>query len=281
MTVVQMPDRREIRPGLYPGLSRAEYEAIPAINVSSLEHFERSPAHAREAMTHPPKPTDAMEFGTALHVALLEPSRFAAEYIGAPKVDRRTKEGKATWAQFEAEHANQIALDMDDFLTISRMRDAAYSHPIASKMLGGFGHNEVGVVFENEETGQVCKSLLDRISAFDGWTWVIDAKSCEDASRRGFSRSVKNYHYGAKAAFYLDGCNTVAPRERRFAWIAIEKKAPFAIAIYEPDGAAINAGRSKYMRWLRNYAEAVRDNLWPGYPAQIEALGSEDTEWRN
>ncbi|HXG58144.1 MAG TPA: PD-(D/E)XK nuclease-like domain-containing protein [Thermoanaerobaculia bacterium] len=278
MTVAEV-ERVQYRPGLYPNLSRAEYEAIPAINASVLEHFERSAAHAREAMLHPPKPTDAMEFGTALHVAVLEPARFSREYVAAPKCDRRTKVGKETWAAFEAEHRGAQLMDAEDFIAICRMRDAVWSHPVAKELLRGPGHNEVAVVWENEETGLLCKALLDRIGSFDGWTWIPDLKSTGDASPREFSYSIKRYHYGAKAAYYLDGCNTVAPRPRRFCWIAIEKEPPYAVALYEPTDDAINAGRSKYMRWLRLYEEAQRTNHWPGYETSIQPLGAESTEW--
>lgn len=281
MTVVSISDRREVKQtGLFPGITRAEYEAIPAANASMLEHFEQSPAHAREAMIRPRKPSSAMEFGTAFHVAILEPKRFAAEYVAAPKVDRRTNAGKAAWREFEEAHPDHVALDAEEFKTISRMRDAAWGHPIASKLLGGLGLNEVAVVFRDEETGLLCKGLLDRISSFDGWTWIVDAKSTEDASRQAFCRSIKTYHYGAKAAFYLDGCYAVEPRERRFAWIAVEKTPPYGVAIYEADFSAIDAGRSKYRRWLRLYEEAMRTNEWPGYPTHIDPLGSTETEWR-
>lgn len=278
-TAQTLPPKAKV--GLYPGLSRAAYESIDAINVSKLEHFDRSAAHAREAITHPALPTKAMDFGTAFHCAILEPIRFSEAYVGAPKVDRRTKEGKAAWAAFEAEHPNAIVLDMDDFTAVSRMRDAVWSHPVAKELLSGPGHNEVGIVFEHEPTGLLCKSLIDRIGVFDDWTWVLDAKSTADASRQGFRKSIKNYHYGAKAAFYLDGCNAVAPRTRRFAWIAVEKDAPYAVAIYEPDEEALRAGRIKYERWMRQYLDAITTGVWPGYPTDIQPLTDIDTEWKS
>jgi hypothetical protein len=278
MTVAPFP-QQDLRPGLYPGISRAAYEAIPAINVSTLLHFEKSAAHAREAIVHPRKPTEALEIGTAFHCAVLEPARFANDYAAAPKVDRRTKDGKATWAKFEEENPDRELLDADDFVMVSRMRDSVWAHPIAKQMLSGIGHNEVAVVFQDEETGLLCKGLMDRISVFDGWTWIIDPKSTIDASRRGFSREIKKHHYAAKAAFYADGCNVVSPRHRRFAWIAVEKTPPYAVAVFEPDDEAISAGRSQYRRWLRDYEEAKRTNVWPGYPADVQGLGREDCSW--
>lgn len=278
MTAAEATPRHKT--GLFPNLSRSEYEAIRAINVSSLEYFERSALHAREAMLHPKAPTAAMEVGTDLHCAVLEPERFSKEYAGTIKVDRRTTEGKKRWAEFEAEHQGMNLLDADEWVTITRMRDAVYAHPVAKQMLSGLGHNEVGIVYEHAASGLLCKSLLDRITGFGGYSWVIDLKKTQDVSRREFARSVKKFHYGAKAAFYLDGCNTVAPHPRRFAWIAVEEKSPHDVVVYEPDEDALRAGRIKYERWLYLYREAVRTNVWPGCSPDIQTLSDMDTEWR-
>lgn len=268
--------------GIYPGVSRGEYERIDAINVSSLVAFDRTPAHAREQMTHPKAPTDAMEFGTAFHMAVLEPERFDANYVVPIKVDRRTNVGKAKWAEFEAEHGAKAAIDEEDYRAIIVMRDAIWLHPVASALLRG-GMSEVAIVFENAETGLLCKALLDHIGEFDSWTWVADLKSCVDASKFEFGRSIKKLHYGPRAAFYLDGCNAVAPRERRFVWIAAERPAKLStfapIAFYEADMDALDAGRSRYMRWLRNYADAKRTGEWPAYPMEIQPLGARETQW--
>lgn len=275
-----MPDPKLV--GIYPGLSRAEYEAIDAVNVSSLVHFERSAGHAREQMTHPKTPTPAMDFGTAFHMAVLEPERFEASYVVPIKVDRRTNAGKAAWAAFEAEHGAKASLDDEEYRSIIVMRDALWLHPTASALLRG-GLSEVCIIFREEETGLLCKSLLDRIADFDGWTWIVDLKSCADAGKFEFKRSIKSLQYGPRAAFYVDGCNAVAPRERRFAWIAVERPAKLStfapIAFYEADYEALAAGRSRYMRWLRNYAEAKASGVWPAYPNEIQPLDAKDTQW--
>lgn len=270
---------RRVTPGMYPGLTRAEYDAIDAINVSSLQYCERSALHVREHMLNPTEPTDSMELGTAFHCAVLEPMRFAKDYIVAPKFDKRTNDGKAGYAKFVAEHPNAILLSQDDYDKASAMRDAVWSNPIAAAMLGGTGHNEVGVVWQHSEHGLLCKSLIDRITAYNGWSWIIDLKSTKDASRFAFKSQIRKLHYGAKAAFYVDGCYSVAPADRRFAWIAVESAAPYAVKVYEADDSALYAGRVKYQRWLYNYAEAKRTGIWSGYDESIEPLTDKDTEW--
>lgn len=261
-----------MEPGLHPNAERADYYRAKGANFSALKGFARTPAHAREAMIHPPEPTAAMELGTAVHLAVLEPDRFAEECAVAPKVDRRTKEGKATWAAFEVENAGKVLLREEDHAMCVAMRDAVWAHPIASQMLKGPGHAEVAVVWDHLDPAMRCKGLIDRIGQFDGWTWVIDLKSCQDASPWSFASTVARQFYHAQAAFYLDGCNAIAPRQRRFAWLAVEKEPPYAVAIHEPDGDMLERGRALYEGWLRDYAEAKAKDVWPGYPNEIRAL---------
>lgn len=265
-------------PGIYPGVSRAEYESWQAINVSRLAHFDRSAAHAREAILYPKAPTAAMDLGTATHAAILEPGRFELDFAAAPECDRRTTVGKKVWSDFLAANPDKAHLTADEYDRVRGMRDAVWAHPVASEMLRG-GHNEVGIVWADKETGLLCKGLIDHIGPFDGWSWVVDVKKTTDARPHAFGRTIKNLHYGAKLAWYLDGCNAIAPRERRGAWLAVEELPPYGVRIYEPDEEAMKAGRLKFKRWLWLYAEALRTNEWPSYEAGIAPLTARDTEW--
>ena len=65
-------------------LSNRDYHAHPAISKSGLDLISRSPAHYRYRA--PKEPSRAMEIGTAIHTALLEPDRYAAEYV----IDRKS-----------------------------------------------------------------------------------------------------------------------------------------------------------------------------------------------
>lgn len=266
--------------GIWPGISRAEYDSIEAINASRLQHFEKSDLHGRDAMLHPKKPSRGMEVGTVFHMNMLEPGRFEAEYVVPPKVDRRRTEDKIVWAKFEAKNVGKTYIDADAHEEITGMREMIWSRPFASGVLSAPGLNEVAIVWTDEDTGVLCKGLLDKIAEYAGWTWLADIKSTRDASRDGFAREIKKHAYGAKAAFYHDGCNVLAPRERRFVWLAVENSRPFAAAEYECTEEAIEKGRSRYRRWLRNYAEALRTNQWRGYPEEVQPMFAADTERR-
>ena len=83
-------------------MSAEDYRNDEAFSRSQLFKLSKSPAHFKYALENPEVETPALAFGTAFHAYVLEKDKFDSEYIVAPKLDRRTKEGKALAAQIEA-----------------------------------------------------------------------------------------------------------------------------------------------------------------------------------
>ena len=248
------------------------YLAWEACHFSILKLFERSALHAREALVHPAEQTAAQLLGQALHTAVLEPNDFEKRYVRAPHVDRRTKEGKAAWAVFEVEHPHALLLSADEHDACLEMRDAAWHHATAVGLLSGPGANELAVVWEDPDAKRRCKARLDRLTEFAGWTTIMDVKTTRDASPKGFAREIATYQYQMQNAFYLDGLEALAPRERRFVFLAIEKTPPYAVACYELDPGSIELGRRAYKAALSEWSHAEETGLWPGYPPGIREL---------
>jgi hypothetical protein len=82
---------------IIPNMPSAEYHAHPAVSKSVLDKIAITPMHCRAYLDGVrTEPTPAMQFGTALHTAVLEPHLFRDQYAVFDG-DRRTKEGKATY----------------------------------------------------------------------------------------------------------------------------------------------------------------------------------------
>jgi hypothetical protein len=72
------------------------YHALAALSASDLRRGYHTPEAALWARLHPTDPTPAMQIGTALHLAVLEPERFAVEVVAKPEgMSFASKEGKA------------------------------------------------------------------------------------------------------------------------------------------------------------------------------------------
>jgi hypothetical protein len=223
-------------------------------------------------MTHPPRESEALSLGDAVHVAVLEPARFEREYVRAPKFNNRSNAGKMEAAEWREKHPDVAALTSNEWEQAVAIKDAVWANECAVELLGRAGQNEMTVIWIDEKTGLLCKARIDRFTDYHGWTTCVDLKTALDASPRGFAQAVVKYLYHQQAAWYLDGLNTLAPHNRRFVFLSVEKEPPYCVAPYELDDSAIDEGRAQYRRALDTYAACNKEGKWPGYDCGINTL---------
>ena len=264
--------------GIYNDVPMAVYNSWEAARSSTLKLMtERSPAHAWREICHPRKPTGALEFGQAIHCAVLEPERFEKDYVARPKIDRRTKAGKTEWAEFEDEHKHKEIINLDEFEGCLQIRAAAARHPTISRIMLGQGANEVSAIYQDRDTGTPCKIRPDRLVMCDGNSFCVDLKSCLSAEPRAFAQACQRFGYASQAAMYLEGLNTLSPlalnaNPRRHIWIAVEKSPPWEMAVYELDERGLEHGHREHKRQLATYATAIETGIWEGYPTDVQPL---------
>ena len=122
--------------GLYPNIPDAEYHALRLCSNSQLTKiFDRSPLHCRYAAEHPEE-KECLEIGKALHLAILQPEKFAEQFARRPDgLDLRRKEDKAQFEEFKAANADRSILACDAYDSISRMASAVYANLDARVLL--------------------------------------------------------------------------------------------------------------------------------------------------
>ena len=239
----------------------AEYHVHPAVSKSVLDQIARSPLHARAYLDGVrAEPTAAMNFGTALHSAVLEPDLFRRQYATF-EGDRRTKDGKARYEELVASGKSIISAADND--VISSMAMSIRQHPVAAVLLQD-GMAEASVFWTDPATGIECRCRPDWIRS-DGV--VVDLKTCEDASPFAFAKAVAAYRYHVQEAHYRAGTSA-----ERFLFIAVEKKAPHAVAVYELDAEALQVGNQLRERDLQSFASCAEFGVWPGYATEVQTL---------
>lgn len=180
--------------------------------------------------------------------------------------------------EWQRNNSERKVLSPEAFEQIFAMRDAVMNHPAAF-------------------------AILHHVKDIIG-----DLKTTEDASPEGFAKSIANWRYDVQHAYYMDGtrlaleqgkCNP--PQEgkaelsvywtdpvtgvlcrcrpdfwrgypKHFAFIAVEKKPPYAVGVYVLDSEGVDIGRAQYQHDLRVYAECVRSGEWPGYGDKIQII---------
>jgi len=235
------------------------YHSTRALSKSGLDQFRKSPAHFRawQDGTTKNESSPALEFGTAVHMAILEPELFAKSYAVFTG-DRRTKDGKAAYEAVIA--SGKIPLNQEQWDNITGAAAAVHAHPAAAPLLNGI-QTEVSC-FDNW-MGVKVKARIDGL----GKDYIIDVKTTQDASPVAFGKSCAQFRYHVQAAWYqrITGVN-------RFIFIAVEKEAPYGVACYELDEQAISLGHIIIEEQLRTYVECEQLNSWPCYSSHIQSL---------
>jgi exodeoxyribonuclease VIII len=256
-------------------MDNATYHAHPAVSKSHLDLVAKSPLHYWARYIDPkrelPDPTPAMRIGTALHTLVLEQDQFEERYITAPQVDRRTKAGKEAWAEFEAEAGDRELIAADDRIQISRMAEAVWAHPAAAALLHWEGKAETTHMWTDPATGLDCKCRPDWLTN-DG-RLIVDLKTTEDASPAGFRKSIGAFRYHVQSSWYLDGVQAATGcRPEQFLFLCVEKKPPYAVAVYAAAPVIVTIGAETAARDLDVLATCKQACAWPGYSDQVEPI---------
>lgn len=260
------------KPGIYEGIPSTDYHRWEAVNASLLKTVrEKSPMHARYEQLHPKDQTPAMAMGEAIHYALLEPELFTANVVPGLDHDRRSAANKAAWLAFEEDNSGKVIIKQAEFDRLDGLHAELLNHNKAGALLQAPGRTEVSLVWEVE--GVLCKGRYDRLCREGGHNWVIDVKSCQDASPRGFQRQVANYLYDLQAAHYLGGAHALDPDNTyRFAFVAVEKDPPYGAAVYEASPTMLFEGGHKARTAMEAWAKCVKAGRFTGYPGGVQTL---------
>jgi hypothetical protein len=274
-------------PGVYPGLSMAEYLAIPALSSGvARDMVDQCPAKAWFGSWLNPQrvreDTHATDRGTIAHAALLEGS-FAGVAVIDP-ADHPAQNGNIPdgWtnkairdARDSARAAGKIPILKADFAECEAMVNAASDYiahadesEVTRLFTPAFGESEVTMVWKEGET--LCKLRADRISL--DRTIVCDYKTTDasaDPDRWGRTQLV-NMGYYFQAAWYRRGVAALNDgRVPAFIFLAQECSAPYLCSLIGCDPAMIDAGDAKVAVSIKRWQRCARDQSWPGYPSRI------------
>ena len=239
---------------------RAAYDAIDAINWSRLKLIEKSPAHFKAGFSGD---SAAFRLGTAAHMAVLEPEKFATAYT----IYKGRRYGKA-WDEFEQQaiDAGKQVLTQKEYDEASAIRDSVHRHARASQYLRG-GQAEVPLTWTLGAFK--CKGRADYIG-----DCIVDLKSTQDSSPRAFARSCAKYGYYGQAAWYSDGVFRSTGKRKPFVFIAVESTFPHVVTVFTVDDSIIEHGREQYLSLLGKLDYCTKQNFWGGYTESEEvALG--------
>ena len=136
--------------------TRRAYRGV-GVSKSSLDRINKSMDHY-----FGPKDveTPAMRIGSAFHKLSLEVESFDEEYFLAPKVDKRSSEGKKRFALAEQENPGKIGISPLEWDMIHQMAESVHFHPLARDLLS-VGSAEQTMMWNDKQTDVLMKGRID------------------------------------------------------------------------------------------------------------------------
>ena len=245
-------------------ITEQEYRALDALNCSGIKNILKSPAHYMEEKTNP-KDQAVFALGRAVHCIILEPEKFGATYRVAPKIDKRTKEGKAEWAAFQAANAGSEIISDDDMGICLGIRNSIAKNPYLAEI---FSEGQPEETHLWEQDGIKLKSRLDWICDHG----IIDIKTTQCADDYDFARSVYNFKYHLQAFMYREAHLRNTGKCLPFIFVAIEKTPPYGHRVYLLDDSWFVLGAQEFQKGLNIYKQCLVDGFDRIYDTSVTVL---------
>jgi AraC-like DNA-binding protein len=234
-------------------------------------------------MNHPKPSSPALVIGSGFHTATLEPEKLDDEFAVKPsEIDGqgpRTKHYKESFELMQKSEPDKQWLAPADYDLILEMAGSALDNPVLRHYMADIDKVVEGTGYFEME-GAKCKVRPDLY--IPGAGVVIDLKSTQDASNRGFTKSVRQFGYLFQACWYMHALRLLGEKPKQFVFIAVEKTAPYATAAYTIKESDINKQFSNMERACQLWAACQSSGIWPGYSDMVETLdlGSQITNNR-
>ncbi len=227
--------------------SLADYLACTDyVSSSAVRRFLRT-GRAPALALIPDAISSETSLGDAFHALLLEPERFADDFVQA---DQRAP---APATGDEARVMARTWLSTRDCDALQRMRNAVLAYtrlPLAGWLASG--EKELSLYWEGAAGGR----WKGRPDCF-GDEVVLEIKTAADVRPARFGKSRKRYGYDLQAALYLEGIEFLTGRRPRFLYVSVETSRPHTVWIHEPStqelataAAELDVARAQFLRGL-------------------------------
>jgi hypothetical protein len=261
-------------PGIFDHLTLEQYHAdmVPGGSLSSSGARKllppSCPAKFDYERRHPQPPTDAMEFGSAVHSIALGNG---AEVV---PVDAKSWVGKAVQEERrEIRASGRIPLLEAQFQTANEMCVALRRDPLAAKLLDpSRGKAERSLFWRDEKTGVMLRARPDWLpEPVEGERLLVpDIKTIPEVDPDSIAKSLEKYSYPMQADFYESGIRALGiAQDVVFLFIFVRKTRPHLIQVVGVPEIDRTIAAAKNRRAIDLYARCMASGEWPAYEPGI------------
>jgi len=217
-----------------------------------------------EQTLEPKPPTDDMILGTWTHYKLLEPEKWDSLYVLGPKCDRRTKEGKAVWNEFQSTVNGREIIEQKDLPRVEiaeGMAEAIRQDDFAGKLLRKTSRREQGVLYRDPITGLLLKCRFDGLILNSKRPIVWDIKTSVKPGE-GFADQAYRLKYHLQHALYSNAAKALLGMPCLFVFVVVGKSPPYPVHHYELDSEFAELGQAELREALCNLEIAYDTGNW-------------------
>lgn len=207
------------------------------VSSSGLKQILQSPLHLQRYLQRQQFSSPILDFGTAVHCALLEPERFEREYIALPV------------AHVDMLHADDLRLIQQEphpvhFITEAQMsavqaiREQVAAQPEVAHWLNK-GQAERSLFWRDQQSGVRCKIRPDLLLLPQ---LMLELKTTFDATLAVFQRTCLMQRYHLSAAMYRQGVQQLTGQLPQYVFLVVCRHPPYAVHTFAPSAEMLGEG---------------------------------------
>jgi hypothetical protein len=254
---------------IHNNITASEYDAIDAINYSSLKKFMISPMHHKANLDAEPYTNEAFNVGNAVHHFCLKPESFESTWTVAPVCDKRTKDGKEAYAQFLESSAGKSVLAPDEWETVKYTGQAVKNNKFFKELMGSKEVHKECVILA-DYAGVVIKGRLDAFNVTENC--ILDIKTFNKPPEIHSVISeifARKYHY--QAYIYRKLGESITGGIPDFYWCFVEKNKPNSVAWFKFSPNLVTEDAIQGIEEaLCRFQNAKNSDIWTGFANENE-----------
>lgn len=231
-----------------------------ALSCSLLKPLLISPAHFQAGLAVCETSSEARDFGSLVHLLLLQPEAVSQELAVFPGIPDRPQ----TLRKFAALHPGKLVVDEPMFATARRIAQKVADTPYKGRALGRFieeAISEATIYFTEPTTGLRMRVRMDSYHP----DISFDLKTSRFASTRAFARDAEERGYDLQAFMYsLARClyeGTTAPKP--FVFIVAGNTAPHSVSTLVAGETFLGNGALKFQACAAAFKACTASGYWP------------------
>ena len=256
-----------LKPGIY-NLSDEEYSALEAERWSEVSKVADCPANYIHTINNRNREsTSSQGLGTLTHSMVLTPEELESHFYRAEKVDKRTKAGKAAWAEMLEKAGDRELIDGKVWDHAAALNDSVRRAMGKDLPEWSEGRKEIAVLGSMYDMAAKCKIDLVLNATSDRGPEVWDLKTTRDLSPRAFRNACHKYNYYGQIVSYTRLLKQFEPGAQVGGIIAVQTAAPYLTHVLRFSEEACKLGAWQCDKaWSElSWWKSKDPDTWPGY----------------